>query len=141
VRFSFVREAAGAASTRHSLRPLSFWANVLQNSDASRRGNAGLYLKLCPSLRGEKRRSNPKPSFRGDAKHRTRNLEIPRCASAHLRSGANAPSRNDGFSISGKFSYFTRKRLLQQYLPKPEISPVRRARSRAEDTLCRLAAP
>src|SRR5450755_564654 len=36
------------------------------------------------------------PSFRGDAKHRTRNLEIPRCAIAHLRSGADAPSRNDG---------------------------------------------
>src|ERR1700756_4779979 len=36
------------------------------------------------------------PSFLGDAKHRTRNLEIPRCAIAHLRSGANAPSRNDG---------------------------------------------
>ena len=36
------------------------------------------------------------PSFRGDAQHRTRNLEIPRCAIAHLRSGANAPSRNDG---------------------------------------------
>src|SRR5260370_21660896 len=36
-----------------------------------------------------------RPSFRGDAKHRTRNLEIPRCAIAHLRSGANAPSRND----------------------------------------------
>src|SRR5271156_6250922 len=35
-------------------------------------------------------------SFRGDAKHRTRNLEIPRCAIAHLRSGADAPSRNDG---------------------------------------------
>src|SRR3954466_11494062 len=34
-------------------------------------------------------------SFRGDAKHRTRNLEIPRCAIAHLRSGANAQSRND----------------------------------------------
>jgi hypothetical protein len=34
-------------------------------------------------------------SFWGDAKHRTRNLEIPRCAIAHLRSGANAPSRND----------------------------------------------
>jgi hypothetical protein len=41
-------------------------------------------------------------SFRGDAKHRTRmcnctseNLEIPRCAIAHLRSGACAPSRND----------------------------------------------
>src|ERR1700676_5331170 len=42
------------------------------------------------------------PSFRGDAKHRTmmcnctsENLEIPRCAIAHLGSGANAPSRND----------------------------------------------
>ncbi len=31
-------------------------------------------------------------------KHRTRNLEIPRCAIAHLRSGANAPSRNDGWA-------------------------------------------
>ncbi len=29
-------------------------------------------------------------------KHRARNLEIPRCAIAHLRSGATAPSRNDG---------------------------------------------
>src|ERR1700682_6771034 len=28
-------------------------------------------------------------SFRGDAKRRTRNLEIPRCAIAHLRSGAS----------------------------------------------------
>ncbi len=37
------------------------------------------------------------PSFRGDAKHRARNLEIPRRAIAHLRSGAGAPSRNDGF--------------------------------------------
>src|SRR5882757_10781597 len=42
-------------------------------------------------------------SFRGDAKHRTamcyctpENLEIPQCAIAHLRSGACAPSRNDG---------------------------------------------
>jgi hypothetical protein len=39
------------------------------------------------------------PSFRGDAKHQTmvrncapENLEFPRCAIAHLRSG---PSRND----------------------------------------------
>ena len=31
----------------------------------------------------------------GDVKHRTRNLEIPRCAIARLRSGANAPSRNN----------------------------------------------
>src|SRR5713226_9113685 len=43
---------------------------------------------------------HPKSSFRGDAKHRTRNLEIPRCAIAHLRSGANAPSRNDGVWIA-----------------------------------------
>src|SRR5258708_11765980 len=28
------------------------------------------------------------------------NLEIPRCAIAHLRSGANAPSRNDGISVA-----------------------------------------
>jgi hypothetical protein len=45
------------------------------------------------------------PSFRGDAEHRTRNLEIPRCAIAHLRSGAGAPSRNDGVWIaSGSLS-------------------------------------
>src|ERR1700722_11482028 len=35
------------------------------------------------------------PSFRGYAKHRARNLEVPRCAIAHLRSGASARSRND----------------------------------------------
>src|SRR5215468_8075250 len=34
-------------------------------------------------------------SFRGDAKHRTRNLEIPRCAIAHLRSG---PSDHSGMT-------------------------------------------
>src|SRR6267142_4291771 len=37
------------------------------------------------------------PSFRGDAKHRTRNLEIPRCAIAHLRSG---PSDHPGMTVS-----------------------------------------
>src|SRR5450631_3243391 len=31
----------------------------------------------------------------GAREARTRNLEIPRCAIAHLRSGADAPSRND----------------------------------------------
>src|SRR5258705_1009030 len=34
-------------------------------------------------------------SFRGDAKQRTRNPRIRRCAIAHLRSGASAPSRHD----------------------------------------------
>src|SRR6266436_2517244 len=38
------------------------------------------------------------PSFRGDAKHRTRNLEIPRCAIAHLRSG---PADHPGMTVSG----------------------------------------
>src|SRR5260221_1884127 len=48
-------------------------------------------------------------SFRGDARHRTRNLEIPRCAIAHLRSG---PSDHPGMTplhvfrlrIDGKIS-------------------------------------
>jgi hypothetical protein len=31
-------------------------------------------------------RNDAELSFRGDAKYRTRNLEIPRCAIAHLRS-------------------------------------------------------
>src|SRR6266478_9723266 len=35
------------------------------------------------------------PSFRAGAKHRTRNLEIPRCAIAHLRSG---PSDHPGMT-------------------------------------------
>src|SRR3979490_2797757 len=35
------------------------------------------------------------PSFRSALKMRARNLEIPQCAIAHLRSGADAPSRND----------------------------------------------
>src|SRR6202795_3232261 len=37
-------------------------------------------------------------SFRGDAKRRTRNLEIPRCAIAHLRSGpADHPGMTELF--------------------------------------------
>jgi hypothetical protein len=61
----------------------------MHGSGASRRGVA----KPCLDL-------EQTPSFRGDAKHRTRNLEIPRCAIAHLRSGADAPSRNDGVRIA-----------------------------------------
>jgi hypothetical protein len=37
-------------------------------------------------------------SFRGASKTRTRNLEIPRCAIAHLRSG---PSDHPGMTICG----------------------------------------
>src|ERR1700730_4401741 len=43
------------------------------------------------------KQSRPPPSFRGDAKHRTRNLEIPRCAIAHLWSG---PSDHPGMTES-----------------------------------------
>src|SRR5260370_3023013 len=39
------------------------------------------------------------PSFRGDAKRRTRNLEIPRCAIAHLRFALNA---RPGMTITPK---------------------------------------
>ncbi len=43
--FSFACEAAGALDARHSLRPLFSWGGwFLQNSGASRRGNAGSYL-------------------------------------------------------------------------------------------------
>src|SRR6202023_1459879 len=38
-------------------------------------------------------------SFRGDAQRRTRNLEIPRCAIAHLRSG---PSDHPGMTASAQ---------------------------------------
>src|SRR6266567_9008362 len=42
---SFARETAGAAGTRHSLRPLFCWANgFCKNSGGSRRGNAEAYL-------------------------------------------------------------------------------------------------
>src|SRR5258705_12266975 len=43
------------------------------------------------------------PSFRGDAKHRARNLEIPRCAIAHLRSG---PSDHPGMTKGGLLRRF-----------------------------------
>src|SRR5438445_8564632 len=67
------------------------------------------------------------PSFRGDAKHRTmvrtcapENLEIPRCAIAHLRSGANAPSRNDGDNNSQKKNARSAARLCQSRKINPE---------------------
>src|SRR5713101_8008257 len=84
-------ESAGATGTRHSTRPL-MGETTMHNSGASR----GEIAKACLEL-------EQTPSFRGDAKHRTRNLEIPRCAIAHLRSGpadhpgmtAKKPSRRD----------------------------------------------
>ena len=50
----------------------------------------------CMAPRGAKSCLEQTPSFRGDAKHRTRNLEIPRCAIAHLRSG---PADHPGMTV------------------------------------------
>ena len=74
-------ETAGAARTRSSLRPLFRGGQgICKTSGASRRENEDSCLSS---------------SFRGDAQHRTRNLEIPRCAIAHLRSG---PSDHPGMT-------------------------------------------
>src|SRR6202035_5105380 len=52
LHLNFAREAAGAAGTRHSLRPLiSLGGGCLKNPDASRRGIAESRLGL-PPLRG-----------------------------------------------------------------------------------------
>src|SRR6266849_2390049 len=48
LHLNFAREAAGAAGTRHSLRPLFSWANgFCKTSGASRRGNAGTHPLGC----------------------------------------------------------------------------------------------
>src|SRR6202022_906978 len=61
--------------------------------------------RLCDTAvfwKGRDRESRSSLGRRSGAmrKHRTRNLEIPRCAIAHLRPDANAPSRNDGDAIA-----------------------------------------
>jgi hypothetical protein len=49
LHLTFAREAAGAAGTRHSLRPLFCWAKCFcKTSGASRRGNAEIYVKFEP---------------------------------------------------------------------------------------------
>ena len=66
---TFAHEAAGAPDTRHSLRPLVFEGDLLQDSlqdsGASCRGNAKVcsYFRHCEE---RKRRSNPE-WFRGDS--------------------------------------------------------------------------
>src|SRR6202043_691388 len=73
-----------------------------------------------------------KPSFRGDAKHRARNLEIPRCAIARLRSGADAPSRNDG-ALNCRSAPLRNDEKLPTGLPQKiiETEPLREHRERA----------
>src|SRR5882672_1001122 len=91
-------EAAGALGIRRSPRPL--WAEDSSNaSGAWRREVVKSYLELeCRHCEERSDEAIQTPSFRGDAKHRTRNLEIPRCASAHLRSG---PADHPGMTVFG----------------------------------------
>src|SRR6266851_4637808 len=69
--FTFAREAAGAAGTRHSLRPL-----FIEGHCPAKLG------RIAPRECGGVSENNS-PSFRGDAKHRTRNLEIPGLVLTH----------------------------------------------------------
>ena len=65
----------------------------MHDSGASRREREGVCgLDVIAS------EATQTPSFRGDVKHRTRNLEIPRCAIAHLRSG---PTDHPGMTAMG----------------------------------------
>ena len=66
------------------------------------------------------------PSFRGDAKHRARNLEIPRCAIAHLRSG---PSDHPGMTKGGLLRRF-RLRSLSYGGQVAPLSDIKTPRSR-----------
>jgi len=47
---TFAHETAGAASTRHSLRPLFFGRMILQTSGAARRENAEAYSVVIVRL-------------------------------------------------------------------------------------------
>jgi hypothetical protein len=52
----FARETAGAASTRHSLRPVLFGRNDLQSPGETRRGNAKVCLSaVIANLRRRRR--------------------------------------------------------------------------------------
>src|SRR6476619_6551611 len=74
-------------------------------------------IRIIPSTTNWKRRDSIR-SFRGDAKHRTRNLEIRRCAIAHLRSG---PSDHPGMTTS------VRREAVQQSVAAGALEVVLRA--------------
>src|SRR5258707_15089523 len=79
----------------------------MHDSGASRREREGVCgLDVIAS------EATQTPSFRGDVKHRTRNLEIPRCAIAHLRSG---PSDHPGMTKAG---------LLRRFAPRNDVAPI-----------------
>jgi hypothetical protein len=84
-------EAAGATGIRRSPRPLWAEDSSTPRAHCAARSRTRVWIwKSCLELAQT-------PSFRGDAKHRTRNLEIPRCVIAHLRSG---PADHPGMTAS-----------------------------------------
>src|SRR6267142_6358317 len=103
-------EAAGATGIRRSPRPVR-GERFINGSGASR----GEVVKACQKI------ENRTPSFRGDAKHRTRNLEIPRCAIAHLRSG---PADHPGMTESGLLRRFLAKIVILRHRVSPSASPM-----------------
>src|SRR6266480_6134462 len=63
----FAREASGASSARHSLRPLFCWANgFCKNSGASRREMAELYVKLSNVIARSEATKQSTLQFRGN---------------------------------------------------------------------------
>jgi hypothetical protein len=96
----------GALGTRHSLRPLICWANgFCKTSGASRRGNAGSYLKLEPRHCEERPVRRSSQSEGGRRKRRSNPFFLCAArwiASRSLSSGARSRdplARNDGLRI------------------------------------------
>jgi hypothetical protein len=131
------RETAGAARTRSSLRPrFQRGQTNLQNPGDTRRGKAKVCLKISPDWHALRCHSGAM------RKHRTRNPRIPRCAIAHLRSGAGAPSRMTRVVRARHIlnRHRPRRRTIQ-YSERPVIEPKRGGvldapHSRGMTTLC-----
>jgi len=85
-------------------------------------------------------------SFRGALKARammcnctSENLEIPRCAITHLRSGANAPSRNDGINAAARrFTFQTAKTIGRSRILGLVVRDARRCRAPHHEGLADL---
>ena len=82
--------------------------NVWTRGDPSRRARG----RAPQDKVGEIFRNRLVLSFRGDAQRRTRNLEIPRCAIAHLRSGSSVHLEMTAVKGIQSTTIFTRSRTL-----------------------------
>src|SRR4029453_415099 len=88
-------EAAAARKHKGCLRRTDLVAYRHARTPSSPRRQQAARRMGVVIAAGERGGLHSRPSFQGDAKHRTRNLEIPRCAIAHLRSG---PSDHPGMT-------------------------------------------